>query len=154
MLKSAHNDRCCVLMLDIDHFKKINDTFGHLVGDEVIQKVGLLLTKKVNSNIHIGRYGGEEFVIFLQGYTESKALVFAEKIREELLTLSVKRIKEHFPSITASFGVYEYEQGSLSAEEGIHFADLAMYYSKTTGRNKVTPYSMLEIRRLLLNFIK
>ena len=144
MLKSAHNDRCCVLMLDIDYFKKINDTFGHLVGDEVIQKVGLLLTKKVNSNIHIGRYGGEEFVIFLQGYTESKALVFAEKIREELLTLSVKRIKEHFPSITASFGVYEYEQGSLSAEEGIHFADLAMYYSKTTGRNKVTPYSMLE----------
>lgn len=144
MLKSAQTEHCSVLMLDIDHFKNINDTFGHQVGDEVIRKVGALLAKKVSKKTHIGRYGGEEFVIFLQGAKECDALGFAEIIREELLGLKVKKLKNYLSSITASFGVYEYERGSLSVEEGIHFADIAMYHSKTTGRNKVTPYSMFE----------
>lgn len=141
MIKHLDEKSLCVIMLDIDHFKLINDSYGHQFGDEVIRQVGGLLAKKNSESINVGRYGGEEFVFFLQGYHENEARLFAEQIREEFLQLSINFTLNITHPITASLGVYEYVHDMISVSEGIHYADQAMYQSKSNGRNQVTTYS-------------
>lgn len=141
MIKDLDEKSLCVIMLDIDHFKLINDSYGHQFGDEVICQVGELLAKKTNETIKVGRYGGEEFVFFLQGYHENEARLFAEQIREEFVQLSINFTSNIIHEITASLGVYEYVHGMISVSDGIHYADQAMYQSKSNGRNQVTTYS-------------
>ena len=141
MIKYLDEKSLCVIMLDIDHFKLINDSYGHQFGDEVIRQVGGLLAKKNSQSINVGRYGGEEFVFFLQGYHENEARLFAEQIREEFLQLSINFTSNIMNRITASLGVYEYVHDMISVSEGIHYADQAMYQSKSNGRNQVTTYS-------------
>lgn len=141
MIKNLNEKPLCVIMLDIDHFKQINDSYGHQFGDEVIHQVGELLARKNSQTIKVGRYGGEEFVFFLQGYHENEARLFAEQIREEFVQLSINFTSSIIHQITASLGVYEYVHDMISASEGIHYADQAMYQSKSNGRNQVTTYS-------------
>lgn len=141
MIRSFEPMPLSVIMLDIDHFKLINDSCGHQLGDEVIRLIGELLSTKNSRRVKVGRYGGEEFLFFLQGYCEQEAAAFAEQVRLEIMGLNLANVERLKHPLSASFGVYEFEHEMVSMAEGIHFADQAMYASKLNGRNQVTVYS-------------
>lgn len=124
-----------VVMIDIDFFKKINDTHGHLVGDTVLKTVAQLIKSQIRSVDTVGRWGGEEFVIVYREIECQGAYALAENIRQ-----SVEKYPfEGLERITISLGVAQYRTGT-SAEELLKQADTAMYDSKEHGRNKVTSY--------------
>lgn len=128
----------CLLMCDIDHFKKINDTYGHLFGDKVIRAVGQVLTDNVKGRDTAARYGGEEFIVLLPGTPLEGARTLAEKLRS---TIEGGRIKkggsEEVAKVTISLGVSRYVSGESSASF-IERADKALYASKQNGRNQVS----------------
>jgi two-component system, cell cycle response regulator len=128
-----------LLMIDLDHFKKVNDTYGHLVGDDVLQQVALLLRRAVRSVDVVARYGGEEFVVALPETAEVGAVAFADRIRQ--------KIESHpFPGggpippprLTASIGVATYPAAHVETVEDLFAcADAALYRAKQKGRNRV-----------------
>ncbi len=129
------------LFLDIDHFKKINDDFGHIVGDRVLQAVAKLLKAKTRGEDIIARFGGEEFVVVLPGTPIDKAHIVAESIRQniERITLLNEKAKKTIGSITVSIGIDSHKAGQ-DWHETIQHADKAMYQSKQSGRNRITTY--------------
>ncbi|AUD60989.1 hypothetical protein AYJ58_16610 [Shewanella sp. Pdp11] len=129
-----------LLLVDIDHFKMINDSYGHLTGDHCLSQIGLILNRLIEDNIKVARYGGEEFVILLPNATEEKALALAETIRQNL-SASVFRFTEREFTITVSVGVAViYPQQRTDAQRLFQFADEAMYAAKAAGRNRVVLY--------------
>lgn len=128
----------CLLMCDIDHFKKINDNYGHLFGDKVIRAVAQVLTDNVKGRDTAARYGGEEFIVLLPNTPLEGARALAEKIRS---TIEGGRIKkgggEETAKVTISLGVSRYAPGESSASF-IERADKALYVSKQSGRNQVS----------------
>ena len=130
---------CAVLMLDIDHFKRVNDTCGHPFGDEVLQNVASVLRKGVRKGDTVGRYGGEEFVLYLHMVDSAKAGEsadrFRRKIRKSRLAHAGKEI-----TVTASFGVACAPHHGKGVEELLKHADEALYLSKQRGRDRVTVY--------------
>lgn len=128
-----HPAPLAVILLDIDHFKRVNDTLGHGIGDSVLAGVADLLQTRVRETDTVGRWGGEEFLIVCPMTDAYEATTLAESLRE--------RIAGHSfgvdYSITASFGVASYVQGD-ELETIVRFADLAMYEAKNAGRNRVT----------------
>ena len=136
---NANDSPLCVVMSDIDHFKKINDTHGHLVGDNVLRMVAATFKDSVKGRDLVARIGGEEFAILLPDSPSIGALKLAEKIRIsfERLDLKKKSTGESLGKITLSFGVTGYKNGE-SAGDFINRADTALYRSKKTGRNKIT----------------
>lgn len=131
--QTTHNQRpLSILLLDIDHFKDVNDTYGHTIGDEVLQGVAQLLRDNTRENDLVGRWGGEEFLIILPETDVSLAVRLAEKLRATLAA-------EQFPSIdqvTASFGVAE-ALDDISARHLVQRVDIALYQAKEQGRNRV-----------------
>jgi len=130
-----------VIMLDIDKFKNINDTYGHNIGDEVIINLSVQLQELTRDSDVICRYGGEEFVILLPDTGSEGALVIAEKIREkvELLSLNIDKVKNL--KYTISIGVSEVNiSKDLNIEESLNRADEALYRAKQDGRNRVKSY--------------
>ncbi len=129
------------IMCDIDHFKRINDTHGHGVGDEAIRIVSRFLRDTVRPNDLVGRYGGEEFVIMLPDVDELGACRVAERIRTKIETLAGKGVRSveglHF---TCSFGLASLDHKCETLSVLIDKADQALYVSKDTGRNKVSVY--------------
>lgn len=123
-----------VLMLDIDRFKNVNDTYGHRKGDEVLTNIGALLKSLTRSTDIIARYGGEEFIILLKNTLEEDAIDIAEKIREAVQKLKVQGVEYQ---ITISIGISSFPNHSQFKEELIEKADQALYQAKETGRNKV-----------------
>lgn len=121
----------CVVMVDIDWFKKVNDTYGHQVGDEVLQDFAQVLNKHVRSTDLIGRYGGEEFLIVFSHTAQQMASEMTQKIKDDI-------VNTHFSSekidITASFGLAESKKG-FEYKDIIRFADKALYQAKGSGRN-------------------
>lgn len=121
-----------VILIDIDHFKKVNDTYGHPIGDEVLKQFAKILKKSARITDTIGRWGGEEFMIIASETDSVGATKFA--------TILKNAINEHtFPKVgkvTASFGVSQISVGD-SIEEVVNRADLALYSAKESGRNKV-----------------
>jgi diguanylate cyclase len=127
-----------ILMVDIDHFKQFNDSFGHLVGDEVIRRVGLAMKSKLREADFPARFGGEEFTVLLPETDISHALGIAQSIHQSVANLIlVKRsTKEKLPSITVSVGAASYRKGE-SPESLIERADQALYLAKESGRNQI-----------------
>jgi diguanylate cyclase (GGDEF)-like protein len=141
-LKAAakREDVTCI-MVDIDHFKSINDRYGHLVGDQVIHRVALLLRNAVPEGDLVCRYGGEEFCVLVSGVKSDQAMAFADGIRKLIETSCGQAvIPGEAVRITASFGVACLESGATTLAEMIKQADQALYLAKNTGRNRVCRY--------------
>jgi diguanylate cyclase (GGDEF)-like protein len=121
-----------VMMLDIDNFKRINDTYGHLTGDKVLKELSEIIEKSLRSEDFVGRYGGEEFLIVLPRTNKETAFKVAERIR--------RKIERHrFPvpePVTVSIGVADSTEGE-SLEELISLADERLYRAKRSGKNRV-----------------
>ena len=124
-------------MIDIDRFKDINDTYGHVVGDEVIHHISGLIRQHVRETDVSGRYGGEEFVILLADTPAESGKVFAERLRIEI-EKSVVKYNDIDLKYTVSMGIAEIDNSIETYEAWIACADSAMYLSKDAGRNKVT----------------
>jgi len=133
--RSQHSSS--LVMLDIDHFKNVNDTYGHMVGDEVIRHISALIREHVRETDVSGRYGGEEFTILLADTPLKNAYVFAERLRREVEAAVVK-YNDIELKYTISLGVAEVEPSIKNYEAWIECADAALYSSKENGRNKVS----------------
>ncbi len=129
----------CLIMADLDHFKKINDTHGHLVGDNVLRMAAATLRESIKGKDCAARIGGEEFAVILPETPIDGAVKLADNIRRafEGLNLKKKHTGESLGRVTISLGVAIYRQGE-SCEDFIRRTDEALYQSKNTGRNKVT----------------
>ena len=127
----------CIIFFDIDHFKKINDTYGHDIGDTVLCKMAKIIQANLRTGDTIARWGGEEIVASLLGADEKDAVGKAEKIRKELESMNFSESSDL--KVTISAGVAASEKG-LALSELIKRADEALYQSKEGGRNKVTAY--------------
>jgi two-component system cell cycle response regulator len=126
-----------ILMCDLDHFKKVNDTYGHLAGDEVLRETAKRLLASVRSYDFVGRYGGEEFLLVLNNCNPAFALVRAEEIRKAISQRPVPSSSGPLP-ITMSIGLLlSQEWGYRPLEELLHEADAALYAAKAAGRNCV-----------------
>lgn len=130
----------CVLMIDIDHFKKFNDTYGHQMGDQVLKIVAKALTECVKGSDVVARYGGEEFSVILPNTPIGGAVAVGESIRKNIASKELKRrdTGENYGQITVSIGAAMYRPKSDSIEQFVGRADEALYKSKQTGRNRVT----------------
>ncbi len=129
-----------LLVTDIDFFKKVNDTYGHDVGDVVIKGLGDILRRQKRATDIVARFGGEEFIVVCEQTDERGALLLAERIREELE--KTKFHTEQGPmGVTCSLGVATFPEGGDSWETLFKSADEALYVSKRSGRNRVTAYS-------------
>ena len=135
----ADGTSLCLIIADIDFFKKVNDTYGHLVGDNVIRMVAATLKNSIKGKDLAARIGGEEFAILLPDTPVDGAMKLANDIRLafEGLDLKKKSTGESLGKITLSFGVATYREGE-AVEDFINRADEALYQSKETGRNKLT----------------
>lgn len=127
----------CILMIDLDQFKQVNDTFGHIVGDQVISGLASLCRNGLRSNDLLARYGGEEFIILLPETTAEKAMNTAERLREECVQTEFSTNQGNI-SISISVGVAEISPDCASVETLIDRADQALYVSKHKGRNTCT----------------
>jgi len=129
------DEPACMLMLDIDHFKEINDTHGHTVGDEVIRALAHVVRGNVRAGDCAGRYGGDEFAIVLPGMQAKDALAIAHRIREQTEGVRVRSLPEL--RITSSIGVAPADHRHSSLRAWIDAADAALYVAKNGGRNRV-----------------
>lgn len=137
----AQNDEISlsVLMVDIDHFKNVNDNFGHAVGDDVIKNVGKLLNKHASSLDVVGRYGGEEFAFVIYGSDEETSKQFAESIRKDISAL-IHYTDIPLKELTVSIGLAVYEADVADHKQLLELADQALYKAKQQGRNRVCVY--------------
>lgn len=134
---SKRNKSCnSLLLLDIDHFKLVNDNYGHQTGDEVIKHLAMVIGKATRETDIAGRYGGEEFVILLPDTPAENALNVAERIRKSLLT-TVVEYEGHRVQYTCSIGVAELLSEYTRPNMWIEAADQALYKAKNSGRNMV-----------------
>ncbi|NJK31764.1 MAG: diguanylate cyclase, partial [Deltaproteobacteria bacterium] len=126
-----------LILTDIDHFKSVNDTYGHPVGDAVLKRVAAIFTRRARKVDIVARYGGEEFVIVLPDTDADGAAVFANRLREEIGEQTITSDHGSF-SVTISMGVAEYPGDGRERHQLIELADQALYYCKEHGRNRVT----------------
>ncbi len=146
--KSRRYDRpLSVIMMDIDHFKKVNDSYGHAVGDQVLQGLAQLVKSNLRQVDFLARYGGEEFVIMMPETALEEAMMIAERLRENASEATLPTRAGNMV-ITISLGVVKLEDDCRNLEELLDRSDQAMYVSKRTGRNKVTSWKPEHSARL------
>ncbi len=131
-----YNQNICLVMIDIDHFKNINDTHGHQKGDEVLQQVAKTISDNLRLNDIAARYGGEELVVILPETPLGNALVTAEKLRA---AVQKESLEKSGLEVTVSLGVSDFREGDNAASDMIKRADDALYEAKKLGRNRVFP---------------
>lgn len=147
MLKSAHRRKepAALIMLDLDHFKQVNDRYGHLEGDHVLKMVAEALKETARENDIVARHGGEEFVMAILGVDEAESRVAAERVRTAIAAITNTKCR-----ITASLGVAAFRpelqkrDASKILEEMLGQADRALYAAKKNGRNQVCHFSTLK----------
>ena len=138
-----HELAVSLLLTDIDHFKKINDSYGHPTGDEVLRRVAAILKASARKIDIVARYGGEEFALVLEGTDRAGALQLAERIRQEVEDQSFPSAKGTF-SATLSIGVASYPDDSRDKPEIIARADQALYSAKHGGRNRTVCFADID----------
>ena len=126
-----------VIMMDVDHFKQFNDTYGHETGDHVLQTIGKLLKESVRGSDIACRYGGEEIVLVLSESTLPDTQARAESIREAISKLRIHQNGKILDTLTASFGVASFPQHGAIGSALVQAADAALYRAKAAGRNQV-----------------
>lgn len=143
-LARARRDRypLGVLLVDIDRFKKVNDDFGHLVGDHVLRRIGKAIAAEVREYDGVGRFGGEEFVVLLPEVDAIESMVIAERIRVRIARLRVSEFVDEVNSsrdleLSVSIGVTSSTFGGEEVSDLLRAADLALYRAKAEGRNRV-----------------
>jgi diguanylate cyclase (GGDEF)-like protein len=130
-----YHHTCSLIMFDIDHFKNVNDTYGHQAGDEVIRIVSTLLRDSLRSTDTAGRYGGEEFGIILSDTDAQGALVFAERLRKNIESTVVHHDGLSI-QFTISLGIAELSADCQGYKAWLEQSDLALYHCKHNGRNQ------------------
>lgn len=138
-LTTIGNKKTYILILDIDYFKKVNDTYGHTTGDEVLKHVVVVLKQCVRTNDYVIRWGGEEFVAVLVETDDKGAKTVAERIRK-----TIEKSEDFEPKVTVSIGISEYDNKDYT--NGISQADKALYQAKQSGRNKIVIHNNTETR--------
>jgi len=130
-----------VLMIDLDHFKRINDTYGHLTGDDVLAAVAVAITGSVRHDDTVGRFGGEEFVVLLPGIGRADVLGIAERVRlavgELSVVISTGAGTIRVSGLSVSIGVARYPDSGSTLDDILRSADAALYRAKDAGRNRV-----------------
>ncbi|MHB1464877.1 MAG: sensor domain-containing diguanylate cyclase [Thermoleophilia bacterium] len=130
-----------LILLDLDHFKQYNDSFGHVAGDKLLSDVGSLMSREVREVDLIARYGGEEFLIILPDTGEQEALEVAERIRDSIIGYEFRYSRQRPTTrITVSAGVATYESSISEVDVLVARADAALYRAKENGRNQVLPW--------------
>jgi len=140
---AANNEALCLLMVDIDHFKKVNDTYGHVVGDAVLKQVSKAISDTVRGGDVLARYGGEEFVVLLPNTPMEGAERVADNICNNVRNQKMdrSRVGKDIGRVTVSVGVALF-YGQESAEEFVVRADTALYRAKESGRNRVCTHTV------------
>jgi diguanylate cyclase (GGDEF)-like protein len=134
-----YQSMAALVMFDIDHFKAVNDTYGHQAGDKVIQAVAEVMREQVRDTDYPGRYGGEEFVVLLPDVDSAGAMLFAERLRQRIESLLVTYENQSIP-FTISLGVADLSYPTNGHQQLIERADQALYASKEGGRNQTNCY--------------
>ncbi|HEX2654864.1 MAG TPA: GGDEF domain-containing protein, partial [Xanthobacteraceae bacterium] len=135
-LARRHGAPLCVVLLDLDHFKAVNDTYGHQAGDEVLKTVAELLQRNSRGGDIASRYGGEEFLMVLPEMTAVQAQVRAQQWRAEIAAASIVHGSAVI-RVTASFGIASFPLHGTTADALIAAADSALYAAKRAGRNQI-----------------
>lgn len=135
----------CLMVLDLDHFKEINDVYGHGFGDTVLKDVSRAIKEEIRESDILARFGGEEFVMVFTNMNDSKGQLFAERIRKKIESLRCL-CKQQPVRITASIGLYclteeHLNQDDLNIDLLIHYADKALYAAKAAGRNRIVLFT-------------
>ena len=138
------NSPISIAMLDIDHFKKFNDSFGHEAGDVILREIGHLFKESLRKSDIACRYGGEEFVLVLLDSTQEESHGRLDMIREQVKNLQIRYQEKLLGKMTLSIGIVEANGNMLSAEELVTAADKALYAAKHAGRDCIINYSSLE----------
>jgi diguanylate cyclase (GGDEF)-like protein len=134
---SRTNTRLSIVALDLDHFKRFNDTFGHEGGDLVLREVGTVLSKAARGDNLACRLGGEELLLILPDTPLEAARILADKLKRKIERLSVMLRGQQLGKITASFGVAEFPSHGDGQREVLRAADHAVYRAKSAGRNRI-----------------
>jgi two-component system cell cycle response regulator len=131
-------------MMDIDHFKKVNDTYGHLTGSKTLEEIGGCIVKSLRTGDAAARFGGEEFAAFLLDAELAQALVAAERIRSMIDEQEFSVMRKGKPTdthhVTISIGIASFPEDSSDPIELVEMADSALYRAKREGRNRVCAY--------------
>lgn len=156
LLKQIHQSErtkspIALLMLDLDHFKKINDTYGHDAGDVALKELGKILQEDIRVGDVAARYGGEEFIVVFYNTDEKTIKTRAENIRETVSRLQVKYGAQPVGPITISIGIAIYPTHGRTSNELIESADKALYFAKNNGKNRIVLYSDLENKKSSVN---
>jgi len=131
-----YGNKLTLVVFDIDHFKQVNDTHGHLAGDEVLRRVGPLIKNKVRTNDTVARIGGEEFAVILPEADKQGAVILAEKLRRLVEAERIEHDGTVIP-VTISLGVAEFQADMENNEQLVKDADDKLYEAKRSGRNRV-----------------
>jgi two-component system cell cycle response regulator len=148
--RAKHENRpFCVLMMDVDFFKNVNDTYGHLTGSKTLEEIGYCITQNLRSGDVAARFGGEEFAAFLLHAEIGQGLVAAERMRSEIEKQEFTIIRQGKPSkethhVTISVGVASFPDDSSDVIELVEMADSALYRAKREGRNRICAYRDLD----------
>lgn len=133
-----HNHSLAIIMLDLDHFKRFNDTYGHDAGDFLLTEIGAILKNMVRGEDAACRYGCEEFIVILASTTMEIALKRAEEIRQKVKNLKVRYQNKDLGSVSVSLGVALYDkQAMMTSAAVLKAADNALYQAKNQGRDQV-----------------
>ncbi|CAI1642469.1 GGDEF domain-containing protein [Serratia liquefaciens] len=151
MLQQAERSPCGLMILDLDNFKRINDTYGHLAGDLLLARVGQLLQSSVRSEDFVGRYGGEEFIVITASYDPTVIGGVAERIRRSVETTLFLLDEDVEARITVSIGASLYLPG-MALDKAIEVTDEALYDAKRQGKNRVVCSRLMQLAPLGAGF--
>ncbi len=135
-ISKEHNQPFSILIMDIDHFKEINDNFGHQTGDYLLEEYGKAIRSATRKSDYSSRLGGDEILMAFQNMTIEEAEIKAGKLRQKLQTITIKK-DENLISTSVSIGIATYPINGTSVNELISWADKALYAAKDKGRNQV-----------------